>query len=166
MADTLTSLANLATWTRRDPAVVAADPLAQMVLEMATELVTSKAAIPSTWPTDPTLVPARARTICLLVAGRTYTNTRSVVSSAVGPISETILAEMAAAMQLTDAEEEELEGLAGDNGDAFAGLWTITTTRGEEPDLPVIALPDNSGSDWLIPYAVPGETGALDPEDA
>lgn len=164
MADTLETLAHLALWTGKDPAVVAADPFAEFVLEKATELVVDKAGIPSTWVVDPTLVPARAKTICLLVASRTYTNRRSIISQSVGPISETMMAQMAAAMQLTEAEAEELQDMANDNAGAFGGLWVLPTTRGTDvPVIDSINLPDSSGSDWLIPYAVEGETGALDP---
>jgi hypothetical protein len=164
MADTLETLAHLALWTGKDPAVVAADPFAQFVLEKATELVIDKAGIPAGWVLDATLVPARAKTICLLVASRTYTNRRSVISQGVGPISETIMAQMAAAMQLTEAEAEELQDMANDNAGAFGGLWVLSTTRG--PDYPIqdtVILPDSSGSDWNIPYAVEGETGAFTP---
>jgi hypothetical protein len=164
MADTLETLAHLALWTDKDPAEVEADPRAQFIMEKADELVISAAGIPATWTTDATLVPARARTISLLVAARTYTNWRSIVAQGVGPISETMLAEMAAAMQLTEAEASELEQMRQEAGDSFGGLWTITTTRGEEPKIDQIALPDSSGSDWLIPYGNSWETDALNPE--
>jgi hypothetical protein len=160
---TLETLEHLAIWTGKDPVVVAADVFAQLVMERATELVVEKAEIPATWETDPTVVPARAKTICLLVAARTYTNRRSVISQSVGPISETLMAQMAAAMQLTEAEAAELEALANENAGPFGGLYTITTTRGDDvPIIDNINLPDSSGSDWLIPYAVEGETGAFD----
>lgn len=163
MADTLETLAHLALWTGKDPAVVAADPFAQFVLEKATELVVDKAGIPSTWTVDPTVVPARAKTICLLVAARTYTNRRSIISQAVGPISETMMAQMAAAMQLTEAETEELEQMRQEGAGDFGGLWVLSTTRGTDyPIQDTVNLPDSSGSDWLIPYAVEGETGAFD----
>jgi hypothetical protein len=164
MAETLETLAHLAVWTGKDPAVVEADPFAQMVLEKATELVIEKAGIPSEWTVDPSLVPSRAKTICLLVAARTYTNRRSVISTGVGPISESILAEMAAAMQLTEAEAAELEAM-NLSDETFGGLWTISTTRGDDtPKIDTVILPDNTPSDWHIPYAVEGETGAFDPE--
>lgn len=162
MADTLETLENLAVWTGKDPEIVEADPFAQMVLERATELVVEKAEIPAAWVSDPTLVPSRAKTICLLLAARTYTNRRSVISQSVGPISESILAAMAAAMQLTEAEAEELEGMANSE-EPFGGLWVLATTRGTDvPIIDTVNLPDSSGSDWLIPYAVEGETGAFD----
>lgn len=160
---TLETLEHLAIWTGKDPAVVAADPFAQMVLDRATEMVIQKAGIPSTWETDPTLVPSRAKTICLLLAARTYTNRRSVISSGVGPISESILAAMAAAMQFTEAEAEELQDMANDNAGAFGGLWVLQTTRGDDyPIQDTVVLQDSSGSDWGLPYAVEGETGAFD----
>lgn len=162
MADTLETLAHLALWTGKDPVAVAADPFAQFVLEKATELVVDKAGIPAEWVTDPTLVPARAKTICLLVASRTYTNRRSIISQSVGPISETMMAQMAAAMQLTEAEAEELQDMANDNAGTFGGLWVLPTTRGDDYPLPeTVHLPDSSGSDWLIPYGTEGETGAF-----
>lgn len=166
MADYLDTLAHLATWTRKDPAVVEVDPLAQMVMERVTEMVVSRAAIDPTWPTDSTLVPPRARTIALLVAARTYTNIRSIISSGVGPVSETMMAQMAAAMQFTEAEAEELDAMASAVAGTFGGLYVITTTTqdGTVPVIDNIALPDNLDPDWPIPYLRPGETGALDPE--
>jgi hypothetical protein len=163
MAETLETLAHLALLTKKDAAEVEADPRAQFIMEKADELVISRAGIPATWPATPELVPPRARTIALLVAARTYTNWRSIVSSSVGPISETMLAEMAAAMQLTDAEAEELDGM-GSSTETFGGLWTITTTRGDEPKIDQINLPDSSGSDWLINYGDTRFTDAFTPE--
>lgn len=170
----LETLEHLAILSKKDPAVVEADLLAQLVMERATELCIDAAGIPTPdWETDPTLVPGRVRTICLFVAFRTYNNPRSIINSSVGPISESILAAMAAAMTLTEAEREELENIAEENGD-FGGLWVLQTTTGDESRLnDDVFIPDNSGSDWWIPFGTEYQTeafnemadGSVDPEE-
>jgi hypothetical protein len=160
---TLESLDHLGTWCEgmgRDKAQVLADPFATMVLERATELVTSAAGIPvPAWETDPTLVPSRARTICLLVAARTYTNPRSIITEGTGPLNESILAKMAAAMELTQDEKDELEAMKTETG-SFGGLWVIRPID-DTPRMPTVYLPDNLGSDWEIPYGETSQTGAF-----
>ena len=154
----LETLEHLAILSKKDPAVVEADPFAQLIMERATELCISKAGIPSPdWETDPTLVPGRVRTICLFVAFRSYNNPRSVINTGVGPISESILAQMAAAMTLTDAEREELKQLGEENG--LGGLWVLSTTAGPESTLDTQFLPDSSPTDWWIPYFANGDVG-------
>lgn len=154
----LETLEHLAILSHKDPAVVEADPFAQLIMEKATELCISAAGIPDPdWETDPTLVPGRVRTICLFVAYRTYTNPKSVINSGVGPISESILAQMAAAMTLTDAEREELEAIGEENG--VGGLWVLSTTGGPETIMDTQHLPDNTPTDWWIPYFANGDVG-------
>lgn len=154
----LETLEHLAILARKDPAVVEADPFAQLVMEKATELCISAAGIPSPdWETDPTLVPGRVRTICLFVAFRTYNNPKSVINSGVGPISESILAQHAAAMTLTEAEAEELGAIGEENG--VGGLWVLSTTAGPESTMDTVHLPDSSPTDWWIPYFAEGDVG-------
>jgi hypothetical protein len=154
----LETLEHLAILSKKDPAIVEADPFAQLIMEKATELCISTAGIPAPdWEADPTLAPGRVRTICLFVAFRTYNNPRSVINSGVGPISESILAQMAAAMQLTDAEREELEAIGEENG--LGGLWVLSTTGGPESVMDTQFLPDSSPTDWWIPYFANGDVG-------
>jgi hypothetical protein len=154
----LETLEHLAILSKKDPAVVEADPFAQLIMQQATELCISTAGIPDPdWETDPTLVPGRVRTICLYVAFRTYNNPRSVINSGVGPISESILAQAAAAMTLTEAERDELQQLGEENG--VGGLWVLSTTAGPETVMDTQFLPDSSPTDWWIPYFANGDVG-------
>lgn len=153
----LETLEHLAILSKKDPAVVEADPFAQLIMEKATELCVSTAAIPDGWELDGTLVPGRVRTICLFVAFRTYNNPNSVINSGVGPISESILAQHAAAMTLTDAEREELTQIGEANGQG--GLWVMQTTAGPETIMDTQFLPDSSPTDWWIPYFANGDVG-------
>lgn len=153
----LETLEHLAILSKKDPAVVEADPFAQLIMEKATELCVATAAIPAGWELDGTLVPGRVRTICLFVAFRTYNNPNSVINSGVGPISESILAQHAAAMTLTDAEREELTQIGEANGQG--GLWVMQTTGGPETIMDTQFLPDSSPTDWWIPYFANGDVG-------
>lgn len=154
----LETLEHLAILSRKDPAVVEADPFAQLIMEKATELCISAAGIPTPdWETDPTLVPGRVRTICLFVAFRTYNNPKSVINSSVGPISESVLAQHAAAMTLTQAEQDELETIGEENG--VGGLWVLQTSGGPETVMDTVFLPDSSPTDWWIPYFAEGDVG-------
>jgi hypothetical protein len=153
----LETLEHLAILSRKDPAVVEADPFAQLIMQQATELCISTAGIPDGWELDGTLVPGRVRTICLYVAFRTYNNPKSVINSGVGPISESILAQAAAAMTLTDAERAELETIGEQNGQN--GLWVLQTTAGPETIMDTQFLPDSSPTDWWIPYFANGDVG-------
>lgn len=158
---TLETLEHLALWCQgmgRDYDATLNDPFAQMVLDRATELVVDVAGLPATWETDPTLVPSRARMITLLVAARTYTNPRSIINEGTGPLSESMLAKMAAAMELTPDERADLEQIANENGN-YGGLWVLSTTAGPETLVSTVHLPDNSPSDWWIPYFKQGDVG-------
>lgn len=158
---TLDTLEHLALWCQgmgRDYDTTLADPFAAMVLERATELVANAAGLPAAWETDPTLVPSRCRTITMLVAARTYTNPRSIINEGTGPLSESILAKMAAAMELTEDEKTELEAISQENG-GFGGLWVLSTTAGPETIADTVHLPDNSPTDWWIPYFKQGDVG-------
>ena len=158
MAVYLDTLEHLAILSKKDPAVVENDPFAQLIMERATELCISAAGIPSPeWEPHPPLVPGPVRTICLFVAFRTYNNPKSVINSGVGPISESILAQHAAAMTLTEAEEEELGAIGEENG--VGGLWVLSTTGGTETLMETQHLPDNSPTDWWIPYFANGDVG-------
>lgn len=162
----LETLDHLATWAEamgRDKATVLADPFATMVLERATELVVDAANLPPLWPTDPTLVPGRCRTICLLVAARTYTNPRSIITEGTGPLNESMLAKMAAAMELTPDERAELEAIALENGGDYGGLWTLRTTTGPESRIDHVFLPTIPETDDWVNYGDNGQTDAFVP---
>jgi hypothetical protein len=164
MMATLITIEKFAVWARQDVGVVAADPFAELVLQTATEIVCDTAEQP-TWETQvpPIAVPRKASRICMFLAGRTYLNPDGTVSENVGPIGERrpeAMAMAAANMQLLPAEEEDLLTLVPDGP---AGLWVQPTTRWDEVEDDVVYLPDNSGSDWWIPYGDPNTTNAFTP---
>lgn len=165
---TLETLDHLGTWCQgmgRDKATTMADPFALMVLERATELVVEAADLPATWESDTTLVPSRCRTITLLVAARTYTNPNSLITEGTGPITESKLAKMAAAMELTPDERAELEAIAIENGGDYGGLWVLQTTVGPESSIDHVELPTIPESDWWVNYGDNGATDAFVPEE-
>lgn len=161
---TLITMEQFATWCRQDVATVAADPFAELVLQTATEIVCDTAQQPN-WElqTPPVVVPRKATRICMFLAGRTYLNPDGTVSENVGPIGERrpeAMAMAAANMQLLPGEIDDLETLVPDGP---AGLWVQPTTRSDPAEEDVVYLPDNSGSDWWIPYGDPRTTNAFTP---
>jgi hypothetical protein len=161
---TLITMEQFATWARQDPATVAADPFAQLVLQTATEIVCDEAEQP-TWETQdpPIVVPRKAQRICMFLAGRTYLNPDGTVSENVGPIGERrpeAMAMAAANMQLLPAEEDQLASLRPDGS---TGLWVQPTTRWDAAEDDTVYLPDSSGSDWWIPYGDSSTTNAFTP---
>lgn len=161
---TLVSIDQFATWTRQDIATVAADPFATLVLQTATEIVCDAASQPN-WElqSPPVVVPRKAVRICMFLAGRTYLNPDGTVSESVGPLNERrpeAMAMAAANMQLLPGELADLASLVPDGP---AGLWVQPTTRADAAEDNVVYLPDNSGSDWYIPYGDPTTTNAFTP---
>lgn len=161
---TLITAAELATWARQDIGTVAADPFATLVIQTATEIVCDTAEQPN-WElqTPPVAVPRKAKRVCMFLAGRTYLNPDGTIAESVGPLNERRPEEMAMAaanMQLLPAEYELLLTLAPDGS---TGLWIQPTTRADAAEDDVVYLPDNSGSDWWIPYGDPSTTLAFTP---
>lgn len=161
---TLISLAELATWARQDIATVSADPFAVLVVQTATEIVCDEAEQPN-WELQnpPVVVPRKAKRICMFLAGRTYLNPDGTISESVGPLNERrpeAMAMASANMQLLPAEEADLRSLVPDGP---ADLWIQPTTRVDAAEDDVVYLPDDSGSDWWIPYGDPNTTNAFTP---
>lgn len=161
---TLISIEQFATWARQDVATVAADPFAILVLQTATEIVCDEAEQPN-WEiqSPPVVVPRKAKRICMFLAGRTYLNPDGTVSETVGPLNERrpeAMAMAAANMQLLPGEIADLETLVPDGP---SGLWVQPTTRSDAAEDDVVYLPDDSGSDWWIPYGDPNTTNAFTP---
>lgn len=161
---TLISMEQFATWARQDVGTVAADPFAALVLQTATEIVCDTAEQPNWELQSPAVVvPRKATRICMFLAGRTYLNPDGTVAEAVGPLNERrpeSMAIAAANMQLLPAEEDALLTLVPDGP---AGLWVQPTTRADAAEDDTVYLPDNSGSDWYIPYGDPNTTLAFTP---
>lgn len=161
---TLITMEQFATWARQDLGVMSADPFAALVLQTATEIVCDTAEQPN-WElqSPPVVVPRKAKRICMFLAGRTYLNPDGTISEQVGPLSERrpeAMAMAAANMQLLPAEEELLLTLVPDGP---AGLWIQPTTRSHPVEDTTVYLPDDSGSDWWIPYGDPDTTLAFTP---
>ena len=161
----LVSIDAFATWVRQDIGTVAADPFAALVLQTATEIVCDAASQPN-WQiqSPPVTVPRKAIRICMFLAVRTYLNPDGTVAEAVGPLNERRPESMAIAamnMQLLPDEETELSGLAPDGS---TGLWVQPTTRTDDGgEDPAVYIPDDSGSDWWIPYGDSSTTNAFTP---
>lgn len=161
---TLISIEQFAIWARQDVATVAADPFATLVLQTATEIVCDEAEQPN-WEiqSPPVVVPRKAKRICMFLAGRTYLNPDGTVSESVGPLNERrpeAMAMAAANMQLLPGELADLESLVPDGP---SGLWVQPTTRADAAEDTTVYLPDDSGSDWWIPYGDPNTTNAFTP---
>jgi hypothetical protein len=164
---TLISMEQFATWTRQDVGIVAADPFATLVLQTATEIVCDTAEQPN-WElqSPPVVVPRKASRICMFLAGRTYLNPDGTVSEAVGPLNERrpeAMAMAAANMQLLPGEIDDLLTLVPDGP---AGLWVQPTTRTDAVEDDAVYLPDDSGSDWWIPYGDSSTTLAFTPVES
>jgi hypothetical protein len=155
------TLAELATFTRSDPEEVAEDPYAAMILELASGLVCDTASHPE-WETSGAGGPRAARRICLQVAGRTYTNPDLETSSNTGPIGSRVIDWAAYGLTLTEAEEEELEGLQGIDDAPKTGFWTLALFGSEAERVDTVYLPDSNGAQ-PIPYLDPSESDALTP---
>jgi hypothetical protein len=161
---TLITMDQFATWARQDVATLSADPFAVLVLQTATEIVCDTANQPN-WElqSPPVVVPRQARRICMFLAGRAYLNPDGTISESVGPLSERVPESMAIAaanMQLLPAEEAALAAMAPDG---TTGLWIQPTTRSDASEDDAVYLPDDSGSDWYIPYGDASTTVAFSP---
>lgn len=150
------SIADLSIVARE--AIAADDPFALWIIDAASEAVRSTAGQP-TW--DSLTAPTRARNITAHLAARSYLNFDSVTRENIGPIGSSTAEELAKALHLTNAEREELIGLAGGTQPAGGGgMWVQplsdpvqTTTLGD-----TVYLSDSSGS--LLAYYDPNDVGA------
>lgn len=160
MADIITA-DEVATWAQRDVATFGA--FEAMVIEQSRGLVADEAQHID-WLTEDVEVPFRARMIALNLARRTILNPDQVVQEgSIGPIGGDRVRDAAAlGMELSDAEKTELHNLRGDpTDDGVPGLWVLPTSSGDR-SFPTIYVPDDSASDWLIPYATVGDVGEAD----
>lgn len=158
----LITLDELATWTRQDIAVVAADPFAEMVVQTASEIVCDAAGQPN-WidQTPAVIVPRTAKRITMFLAGRTYLNPDGEISTNVGPLGSRVPEKMAMAaanMGLLPEELQQLEALAQPPG----GLYTIPTTNQDVAADTTVWLEVEGGGDAL-PYGDSSTTLAFTP---
>lgn len=133
-----------------------------MVIEHAQNLVADEAGHPEWIAGDLGTVPYRARIIALNLARRTIVNPDQIVQEGgIGPIGGDRVRDAAAlAMELSQAEKDELHLLRGD-GTSVAGLWIQPLTSGTPLDTTAF-VPDDSGSDWFIPFGDFASTTAFD----
>ncbi|HEX5511616.1 MAG TPA: hypothetical protein VFX41_07850 [Actinomycetales bacterium] len=160
MADLLTK-AELAKWARKDPAEVEADPFAELVVFGVSALI--RDAGDSNW--TPENIPERAKLIACLKAKHFYNNPDVLTQESTGPIQEsrgTAIAgrDLGAVHNMTLSEEEEsiLARLAGKEDPheqrSGGGLWIQPTLADIPSRTPTdIYVTDQSGSDWMIPFA-------------
>lgn len=154
---TLVDVPTLALFTRTT--IVGDDPLALLVLELASGLVCDTAQHPE-WEDAPLDAPRGARRICMQIAGRTWTNPDLEVATGIGPLSSRVIDFAAYGLNLTDAEREELEGLRGGPDGGGGGLWLQPIGSGLRV-LRTTYILDEFGQ--LIPYLDPNESVALTP---
>jgi hypothetical protein len=160
----LVSASTLATWARQDIAVVAADPFAALVLTTASNIVTDEAEQPNWEIQSPVVaIPRKALRICMFLAGRTYLNPDGTIATAVGPLNERVPEAMAMAAANMTLLEEEKRDLWTLRPDGSTGLWIQPTTRLDDSETTAVFLPDNSGSDWWLPYGDSSTTAAFTP---
>jgi hypothetical protein len=148
--DPLITVAELAVWCL--PTVIdQSDPFAALIVDAASVVVRDTAQQPTWTAEGPTAAPARAKQITASLAKRSYQNPDSEISSAIGPLSSSTVAEMARFLHLTQAEIDALSDLrpAGSEG-AAATLWVQPTNA--SPRSETVFLGDVSGSDWMVPF--------------
>lgn len=158
VAPLLVSVGELRVWAR-EPEIADDDAFANEILYAASEAVRAAARQP-TW--DIATAPPRARQICAHLAARSFLNPDSIQREGnLGPVGgDSRVEEMSVALQLTERETAELEGMrpTGSNG---RGLWVQPVMSGVNGTVRDVYLPDDSGSDWMIPYLHPDDLPAL-----
>lgn len=156
MANPLLTNSEMALWCATTEAVIASDPYAQEVREKVSQLIRLKAGHPE-W--DDASAPVDVRMVAIVVCKRTYLNPDQEVSSNVGPLGSRVLDIAALATELTDAELATITGYDTATEDA-TGFWTLSL-GGVGPLLePTVYLPDDSGSDWWIPFGDPNDVNS------
>lgn len=152
----LLSLAELGIIARQE--IAPDDGFAGFIIAAASEAVRAAAQQP-TWTAE--TAPLRARQICGHLAARSYLNPDSVqYQGAIGPIGgDRIVEDLARALHLTDVERAELAAMSPSAGQG-GGLWIqpVGSTAQQRGD---IYLPDDTGSDWWIPYLADDDFEAL-----
>lgn len=153
----LITVAEFAVWAREE--IADDDAFTLAVLEAASLIVSDEARQPL-W-TAMTAPPA-AKLVTALLALRTWTNPPvGETSSTVGPISSTLVKDVAASMHLTDQERARLATLApAAEGSPLGGLWVMALTEGEELRNDIV-LNDSYGSG--MPYGHPVDAWAFTP---
>lgn len=154
MAD-LISASTMATWCRVDVATLAGDPFATDIRKKVSDLVRQLAGHPE-WTAE--TIPPDVQVLVIWVCKRTYTNPDQETSTNVGPLGSRVLDEAALAMSLTESERATLQDYNGSLTET-SGLWTLSV-GGVGPLLePTVYVPDDSGSDWMIPFMDPNDVG-------
>lgn len=159
----LLSIPDLSVWVvgLGGSAIEVDDEFAQAMVEAASDAVRTAAKQPTWTASGETAAPSRAKQIASHLAARSYLNPTSIQGEGnLGPLGgDRFVEELAKALHLTEAERDELAGMAP-SGSSGGGLWIqpINATFVEDGD---IYLPDSSGSDWQIPYLAVDDLPAL-----
>lgn len=153
---TLITVPELALFSRRT--IASDDPLALLIIELASGLVCDTAEHPD-W--ELTVTPPRAaRRICLQVAARAFTNPEMETAYNIGPLGGRVLDWAAYGLTLTPPEEEELEDLQGVPG-GTNGIWIQPLADSTSLDLTVYV--DDPYGLQTIPYLDPAESDGMTP---
>lgn len=150
----LVSTAELETWAQRPPGSLTNDPFAIAVLGGVSILVRDAGSADWTSAT----MPARAKLIAIIAAKNYFLNPTGLKSETTGPLSETRIDDVVHNMELSDTQKAELAELAGEVvAGASGGLWVQPTTSGRMSRPDDVFVTDQSGSDWMIPWARIGD---------
>lgn len=194
MADLLTP-ATLAKWTQEDTADVVADPFAADLIDKVSQLICfigghdgtkqdpdsdDPADLLPEWSLDgaddTVVAPVDVQMVALQVIKRSYENPGQVLQEgSIGPLGGDRVADVQALfMDFTERERATIAKYNPDGDpdplDGSGEIFTLSTTRGEDPDLPVrLYVPDNQQigmtpdknayPSWDIPLFNPGDPG-------
>ena len=136
----------------RKPNLALDDPTAVWVVEQASAAICDYANRPSwedEFSTEPP-APRAAKRVALAVATRVFLNPQLERSSSIGPLSSSYHEHWALGFNLADVEKEIIDKATGAaDGGNWLGVMTLAGSRSYDKTL---YLPDESGSDWHIPY--------------
>lgn len=159
--DPLITKRELANWARRDPDVVEDDLFADEVIEAFSSLVRQYGN--DDWTAE--TLPVRAKWILKVNAAYVYTNPDQFVSESIaGGPSERRAEHAVRGLALSDEEIQVLADLAGkpDPESTSGRLFILPLGRGAPLQSEVTFAPDDSGSDWMIPWLSSVDPGGSD----
>lgn len=165
--DLLVTPADIEAWTQRAAGSLENDTLAIRVCAGVTVLIREYGS--ADWTLEPNPVapsiplPPRAKLIADIAAKNYYDNPTSLTAEGTGPLSETKLTDAVHNMTLNETEIAILAELAGlpVPGQVTGGLWVQPIMRDDAllsaPRGADFYVPDQSGSDWEIPWVRMGD---------
>lgn len=155
----LITVSEMSLWAEGSYAAIpAGDPLANWLIEQASELVMAWAKQPTWTSAD---APGRAKILVANIAKRCWNNPDQELRSAIaGGPSSSLIDQAAWGLALTDAEKAECEALSPQATEPGAGgFWTLPISRG--PLETATIVPDSS---WPQSSPITYLERSLDPE--